>query len=378
MSDLVDIVEGMIEIQVAYRANAATPPSLATIRARPEAIFVQEFCLLTQRPWEKKNTYVFLAVKGDQGGSGSWRIDTDLTVSQLHAFAAGERLLIDTGGRGGGPIPLVSELLEASLQVAGVSTLVGLGAKAMSGVVNAPKRQAVRDWMADEGGTDNPPGLTLQRQLRRQRSHFLGDIERQYGVDAEVAAKLLRGTGFRKLPDDPYGYPESWRRIETWPRTHFRALRSADVELLELATLGNMNWCGDRLTIEAIRSRPEYSHYTYIVPERGDFGVVAEIGGEAVGVAWAVFLPTSDAGYGFVDETTPELSLWVAAEQRGIGLGRDLLRALIDEAKERGLKQISLSVEADNYAKVLYRCEGFRDVPGGEADGVMIRTLLTD
>lgn len=162
------------------------------------------------------------------------------------------------------------------------------------------------------------------------------------------------------------------------PVARFRSLSPSESELLELATLGNMNWCGDRISIDEIRSKPEYSHYTRMVPERGDFGVVAEVEGGAVGAAWAVFLPASDAGYGFVDELTPEVSLWVSAEHRGRGLGRELLRALIDEATERGIARVSLSVEADNFAKKLYLAEGFRDVPGGEADGVMLRTLITD
>ena len=111
------------------------------------------------------------------------------------------------------------------------------------------------------------------------------------------------------------------------------------------------------------------------MPECGDFGFVAERHGEVLGVAWAVFLPRSDPGYGFVDEYTPEVSIWVDGAMRGQGLGRTLLQAFIRESMLRGIGQLSLSVEDGNYAKTLYASEGFEDVPGGEADGIMFRRL---
>ncbi|MFT3942221.1 MAG: GNAT family N-acetyltransferase [Ancrocorticia sp.] len=155
-----------------------------------------------------------------------------------------------------------------------------------------------------------------------------------------------------------------------------RALAPDEVALLEQATLGNMNWCGERFTLADVRERPEFAHYTRIVPERGDFGVVAEQDGEVLGVAWAVFLRSSDPGYGFVDEHTPEVSLWVDGNARRQGLGRILLQALISETVLRGIGQLSLSVEDCNYAKTLYASEGFEDVsPGGEADGIMLHRL---
>ena len=154
-----------------------------------------------------------------------------------------------------------------------------------------------------------------------------------------------------------------------------RALAPDEVALLERATLGNMNWCGKRFTLADVRERPEFVHYTRIVPQRGDFGVLAERDGEVLGVAWAVFLPSSDPGYGFVDEHTPEVSLWVDGTVRGQGLGRTLLQALIRETVLLGIEQLSLSVETGNYAKTLYASERFEDAPGGEADGIMLRRL---
>lgn len=154
-----------------------------------------------------------------------------------------------------------------------------------------------------------------------------------------------------------------------------RPLTGVDAPLLEAATLGNVNWSGERFTMADVRNNPALVHYTHTSGQRGDFGVVADGDSSPAGVAWALYLPADDPGFGFVDEQTPEISLWVAAPHRGRGLGRRLLSSLIDEAQHRGIAQLSLSVEADNFAKDLYASMGFRAVAGREADGVMLRRL---
>lgn len=48
---------------------------------------------------------------------------------------------------------------------------------------------------------------------------------------------------------------------------------------------------------------------------------------------------------------------------RGTGRGRTLLRALIDEARERGARELFLEVRADNpIAQGLYASEGFAEI----------------
>ncbi|GAA1371529.1 GNAT family N-acetyltransferase [Luteococcus sanguinis] len=154
--------------------------------------------------------------------------------------------------------------------------------------------------------------------------------------------------------------------------TTLRPLRADEQDLLQRATLGNMNWCGERFTMSDVLTRPEFAHYTRIHPERGDFGVVAERGGVVVGVCWAQLLPADDRGYGFVDEATPETSLWVEPGSRGRGHGRRLLEALIASARTAGLQRLSLSVEGENHARGLYESLGFVAVAGREDDGVML------
>lgn len=153
-----------------------------------------------------------------------------------------------------------------------------------------------------------------------------------------------------------------------------RALNTDDRDLLLRATVGNLNWQAARFSRVDVETRPEFARYVELRPERGDFGFVAQGGDLPMGVAWALFLPAHDRGYGFVEPTTPEVSLWVRPAARSRGLGRRLLRALQAESRRRGLSALSLSVEKGNRARNLYVREGFADVRPGSDDGVMLWT----
>jgi GNAT superfamily N-acetyltransferase len=106
---------------------------------------------------------------------------------------------------------------------------------------------------------------------------------------------------------------------------------------------------------------PALARYIAGWPKAGDGGVIA-VEDYPIGAAWWRFFTVGDAGYGFVDETTPELSVGVVPEARGRGVGERLLRALIKEAVARDLPALSLSVEADNPATRLYHRLGFRRI----------------
>lgn len=103
---------------------------------------------------------------------------------------------------------------------------------------------------------------------------------------------------------------------------------AAESSLPATATLGTLDRCRERFSATDVSTRPELSHCTVLDPQRGDFGWVAEA-------------------------------------------GRALLRRAQDEARTRQVPQLSLSVGADNYARMLCTAEGFVDVPGRAADGVM-------
>lgn len=109
-------------------------------------------------------------------------------------------------------------------------------------------------------------------------------------------------------------------------------------------------------------AEPGLAHYVAGWPREDDVGLVAESAEQPVGAAWWRFFDEDDPGFGFVDSASPELAIGVTAEQRGRGIGTQLLTALIDETRARNLPALSLSVEPDNPAANLYRRLGFREI----------------
>jgi len=105
---------------------------------------------------------------------------------------------------------------------------------------------------------------------------------------------------------------------------------------------------------------PMIARYTEGFGRPGDFAVVAQEGAQAPGAAWWRYFPAEAPGYGFVDETTPEISVAVLPGRRGQGIGTALIRALGQEARDRGIGRLSLSVERDNRAAALYMRLGFQ------------------
>ena len=89
-------------------------------------------------------------------------------------------------------------------------------------------------------------------------------------------------------------------------------------------------------------------------PTPGDFGFVAE-DDAPVGAAWWRHFSASDPGFGFIDGRSPEISIGVLPDARGVGVGTLLLGALVAAAREQMLPALSLSVEVENEARRLYQ-----------------------
>lgn len=107
----------------------------------------------------------------------------------------------------------------------------------------------------------------------------------------------------------------------------------------------------------------------------GDTALIAIQDFQRVGAAWFRLFNDQNAGYGFVDEETPELSIAIVPSRRGGGLGSELLDALLDRARADGYAAISLSVEKGSPAVGLYERHGFARV-GDDDGGVTMRADL--
>lgn len=93
----------------------------------------------------------------------------------------------------------------------------------------------------------------------------------------------------------------------------------------------------------------------------GDTGVIAcDDENEAIGAAWYRLWSDNEHSYGYVSPKIPELAIAVHAEHRARGIGGELLNALLRNAAQNGIEQISLSVERDNPAIRLYESHGFQ------------------
>jgi len=158
---------------------------------------------------------------------------------------------------------------------------------------------------------------------------------------------------------------------------------AADAPLLERMLLAAATWRGNSdLTIEALRQDPPLWHYVEGWPRTGDFGFVIEDDHSRpapIGAAWARVFSADQAGYGFVDEAIPEISVGVDEDHRGTGLGRRLVEALIAESRTRELAGLSLSVEQENAKALrLYQSLGFVVVGRVQNSPTMLLSFSAD
>lgn len=99
----------------------------------------------------------------------------------------------------------------------------------------------------------------------------------------------------------------------------------------------------------------------------GDVGLVAELDNKIVGAAWSRIIKD----YGHIDDETPSLSMSLYADYRARGIGTKLLHSLLDELEKEGFKQVSLSVQKENYAVSMYEQSGFEVFKENDTDLVM-------
>lgn len=90
----------------------------------------------------------------------------------------------------------------------------------------------------------------------------------------------------------------------------------------------------------------------------GDVGVIGECDGEVAGACW-MRLIKGGVGLGYVDDETPQLGIALFPRFQGQGHGKHLMRAALAAARERGYRQVSLTVHPENPAIRLYERCGF-------------------
>ena len=127
----------------------------------------------------------------------------------------------------------------------------------------------------------------------------------------------------------------------------------------------------DKLPVNIIDT-PELYLYIKDWGKANDYCLVLEIANITVGAIWIRFLKN---GYGYINDTIPELCMSLLKDFRNQGLGSLLIKRMLDDIKSLGYRHISLSVSKDNYAAGWYRKLGFKVYKEQKEDYIMIVDL---
>ena len=104
---------------------------------------------------------------------------------------------------------------------------------------------------------------------------------------------------------------------------------------------------------------------------KDDICFVAEVEGGVVGAVWLRVIDD----YGHIDDDTPSLSISVYKGYRNLGIGKALIKNVLEELKKRGYKKTSLSVQKANYAFEIYKKAGYFVYEEREEDYIMVYDL---
>ena len=106
---------------------------------------------------------------------------------------------------------------------------------------------------------------------------------------------------------------------------------------------------------KSIINQQELQVYIVDFGKADDWCLVAEVKEKIVGAVWVRIMND----YGHIDDETPSFAISLYDEYRSLGIGTELMRAILQFLREKGYKQTSLSVQKANYAVDMYRKVGF-------------------
>lgn len=117
-------------------------------------------------------------------------------------------------------------------------------------------------------------------------------------------------------------------------------------------------------TREMILKEPNIEKYIKNWGGNHDHALIALDGeNNPVGAIWIRLMNRENAGYGFVDDHTPELGMAIMTQHRGLGIGKNLLLEMIGFARSIGYTALSLSVDPHNQTALhMYEKSGFEKV----------------
>lgn len=100
---------------------------------------------------------------------------------------------------------------------------------------------------------------------------------------------------------------------------------------------------------------------------KADYCLCAEVDRNIVGAVWVRCI----AGFGSIDNDTPELAISLYREYRGNGIGTTLMKHMLELLRDNGYQRTSLSVQKDNYASKMYLNIGYKIIDENEEEFIM-------
>lgn len=128
---------------------------------------------------------------------------------------------------------------------------------------------------------------------------------------------------------------------------------------------------GNKKPPKSIVEQPELQVYIADFGKANDWCLVAELKEKIVGAVWVRIMND----YGHIDDETPSLAISLYEEYRHLGLGTALMKEMLQFLKDKGYRQISLSVQKANYAVNMYQKVGFEVVKENEEEYIMVCRL---
>lgn len=131
----------------------------------------------------------------------------------------------------------------------------------------------------------------------------------------------------------------------------------------------------DQVLDKKIVDEPGLRRYLEGFGRSGDHALVATVDNKPVGAVWTRIFGGDAPGYGYVDDEIPEFIISLYREYRGLGLGTEMMEAMLKVLREVGYKKASLSVQKENPSVDLYQNLGFTVFRENEEDYVMVIDL---
>ncbi|NCB93012.1 MAG: GNAT family N-acetyltransferase [Clostridia bacterium] len=125
---------------------------------------------------------------------------------------------------------------------------------------------------------------------------------------------------------------------------------------------------GAELPPKSITKQPELQIYISDFGKKDDNALVAEAEGKIIGVVWTRIMND----YGHIDDETPSFAISLYKEYRGLGIGTEMMRQMLELLKKKGYNKASLAVWQTNYAVKMYQSVGFEIIDKNEKEYIMI------